>query len=54
MEDPEIELAYLRWFWLSCDFGPAHGDVIHYMQKDYLQSGGVIPAAYQDESEDED
>lgn len=49
MEDPQIELDYLRWFWSSCDFGPAHDDVMYYMHEEYVKSGGVIPTAYKDE-----
>lgn len=49
MEDPQIELDYLRWFHDTCDFGPAHEDVVQIMLDDYVKSGGVIPAAYKDE-----
>lgn len=49
MEDPEIELAYLRWFFQAADFGPAHGDVMFYMNELYEKDGGVIPEAYKDE-----
>lgn len=49
MEDPQIELDYLRWFFLSADFGPDHGDVMFYMNEQYEKDGGKIPVAYQDE-----
>lgn len=48
---PEIqsELDYLRWFYDNADFGPADGDVRHYLNEQYVSEGGKIPAAYQDE-----
>lgn len=49
MEDPEIELAYLRWFYSEADFGPADSDVRYYMNQQYVNDGGVIPVAYQDQ-----
>lgn len=49
MEDPQIELDYLRWFYQEADFGPADSDVRYYLNEQYVKEGGKIPAAYQDE-----
>lgn len=49
VEVDENELDYLRWFFGSADFGPAHGDVMFYMNKAYEERGGVIPQAYKEE-----
>lgn len=44
------ELEYLKWFAIYADFGPAHGDVIHYMQQDFeQQTGKRVPANWRSE-----
>lgn len=49
MEDPQIELDYLRWFYGNADFGPADSDVRYYLNEIYIKEGGTIPAAYKEE-----
>lgn len=49
MEDTQIELDYLRWFYQEAYFGPDDGDVRYYMNEQYVISGGVIPVGYKDE-----
>ena len=39
----ETELAYLRWFHSSADFGPAHTDVVMAMQAAYP---GTVPVTW--------
>jgi len=43
VEELQKELAYLRWFHSNADFGPSEDDVRMAMQKQYEQSGSVIP-----------
>lgn len=44
------ELEYLREFFLRADFGPAHGDVMLYINEDIeAATGKKIPPAYQAE-----
>lgn len=50
MSDEENELEYLRWFFVNADFGPAHGDVIHYINKSYVEeTGREIPEGYRED-----
>ena len=47
------ELEYLKWFYLDCDFGPAHSDVIYYMKEQFKEeTGKELPDGYE-EDEDE-
>lgn len=41
------ELEYLRWFYNNADFGPAHEDVIYYMNEQYTDdTGDPVPDGY--------
>lgn len=41
------ELEYLQWFYSECDFGPAHDDVIKYMNIQYTEeTGKELPQGY--------
>jgi len=43
------ELEYLKWFRSECDFGPAHGDVIYYMDKDFeKETGKLVPKGWRE------
>lgn len=42
------EYEYLTWFRQSCDFGPAHEDVIAAMHEDYTaETGNSIPEGWE-------
>lgn len=47
------EYDYLKWFRCEADFGPAHGDVIYFMHRDYKAAGGVLPEGWFDEENEE-
>lgn len=34
------ELEYLTWFRTECDFGPAHGDVVDYLNERFMEETG--------------
>ena len=40
MTDEQDELEYLRWFRQNADFGPAHSDVIYWMDIQYTRETG--------------
>ena len=42
------ELEYLRFFFQEADFGPAHGDVVGFINEDYLSQTGYdsVPEGY--------
>jgi hypothetical protein len=43
----EEELEFLRWFYSTCDFGPAHSDVIDMLKEQYVaETGKPIPEGY--------
>lgn len=46
IEVDKAEYDYLLWFFTSADFGPAHGDVMLYMNEQYVSDGGTIPDEY--------
>ena len=52
------ELEWLRYFYRKADsaMGPASSDIYDMLKEEYVETGGVLPAAYQpeDESKDED
>lgn len=50
MTEEEIrELNYLRWFFANTDFGPAHEDVVYFMNKNYREETGYdVPDEYQE------
>jgi hypothetical protein len=51
MEDA-TELEYLKWFRCNADFGPAEGDVIHWMHKEFEKElGKKVPKGWRDEEE---
>ncbi len=42
------ELEYLRWFHNNADFGPAHGDVMIYLQQDFvITTNKEVPKGYE-------
>lgn len=42
------ELEWLQWFYSTCDFGPAHEDVIMLLQKKFTEeTGKAIPEGYE-------
>ena len=51
MDKEELEeLEYLRWFYSNADFGPAHGDVIFYLNEQYVaETGKSVPEGYSEE-----
>ena len=50
----KAELHFLRWFAINTDFGPADGDVQHFMRLDYTEeTGQPVPEGWASE-EDED
>ena len=41
------ELEYLKYFFQVADFGPAHGDVISYINEDFEEeTGKKVPQGY--------
>jgi hypothetical protein len=49
-EEQKAELNYLRWFHGNADFGPAEGDVRHYLNEQYVaQTGSQVPEGYDEE-----
>lgn len=41
------EKEFLEWFYAKCDFGPAHGDVIHVFCEAYEEeTGNKVPEEY--------
>lgn len=47
------ELEYLLWFWRNADFGPAHGDVVQRMNREYTrETGSPVPTAYKYDEEE--
>ena len=49
------ELEFLKWFYLECDFGPAHSDVMAYMKQQFQKEiGKELPDGYGEYSESED
>jgi hypothetical protein len=41
------ELEFLRWFYATADFGPAHSDVIDMLKEQYvLETGKPVPEGY--------
>ena len=46
------EMDYLAWFRVHCDFGPAHGDVISSIEKEYEKStGSKVPNKWRSDYE---
>lgn len=49
------EFEFLQWFYRSCDFGPAHEDVMQmYHQCFENETGKEIPEGYEEEECEED
>lgn len=52
MGERATELEYLQWFFANADFGPADGDVRHYMNEDFKgETGKELPEGYAEEDE---
>jgi hypothetical protein len=45
----EEELKYLRYFFQKADFGPAHGDVVQYINQAFEKEGNKVPEGYNEE-----
>ena len=46
------ELEYLKWFRIEADFGPAHGDVIGWMDERFKEETGKnLPEGWGEEDE---
>ncbi len=44
------EIEYLRWFFINCDFGPAHSDVMLEMYDDFeRETGTAVPIDYRED-----
>jgi len=44
------ELEWLQYFYQCADFGPAHGDVVYLIAKDFMkETGKEMPEGYEDE-----
>ena len=44
--DEDVQ-EYLKWFFINADFGPAHGDVMVWLQERYEhETGKKVPADY--------
>jgi hypothetical protein len=44
------ELEWLQWFYVNCDFGPAHGDVMLSLREYFTESTGKsVPDGYREE-----
>lgn len=47
MNEQATELEFLQWFYSECDFGPAHEDVVHYMNESFKkETGKELPEGY--------
>ncbi len=47
VDTDQAELDYLRWFYANTDFGPAHSDVVGYMEEGYVEeTGHKLPKGY--------
>lgn len=43
------ELEWLEWFYLNCDFGPAHEDVVSILKDEFeKETGKKIPKGWRD------
>lgn len=40
MKERATELEYLKWFRLNADFGPADGDVVDAMNREFMEETG--------------
>lgn len=46
------ELEYLSWFRCNADFGPAHGDVVGYMDQIFeSETGKRVPTGWRNDEE---
>ena len=49
-KETATELEFLQWFYANCDFGPADGDVRHFLRDQFVEeTGKAVPKAYADE-----
>jgi len=52
MKEQATELEYLRWFVINADFGPSHGDVVYYMNRDFMnETGKELPEGWGEDEE---
>lgn len=52
--DKATELKFLRWFYINCDFGPAHGDEMARMEENFkYETGKELPNGYGQSEDDE-
>lgn len=51
MDEPKehaTKLEYLEYFYQVADFGPAHGDVVYYINEGFTKhTGKLIPVGYE-------
>lgn len=44
------ELEWLQWFYANADFGPGHGDVMHWLKQRFQEkSGKLLPEGYDED-----
>lgn len=49
------ELEFLKWFYMECDFGPSHCDVMaNYEQQFQKETGKQLPDGYGEYSQEEE
>ena len=54
MTERATELEYLKWFVIHCDLGPAHGDVMDSMNRDFMRMTGMnLPVGWNLEQDGE-
>lgn len=50
MSQKADEFEYLKWFFINCDFGPAHEDVMFIMNNQFKKETGLdLPEGYEPE-----
>jgi hypothetical protein len=53
MQREATELEYLQYFYRTCDFGPADGDVRWGIRQMFVSDTGMrVPEAYREEAEE--
>lgn len=54
-KDQVQELDYLRFFYhkASVGMGPASDDIYEYIKEEYRSNGGIVPARYMPEEEED-
>lgn len=46
MTEKDLELEYLRFFYLNVDLGPAEEDIKMFLNNQFKASGMVVPKGY--------